>query len=250
MIELSQQEVRFSQMIEPEVRGEYLIFEQYVEDSASGRSKIYLRHYLATTPEGKLNQWKAVLESEGDTLEGRANQPADDPDVLRPVQISRLIYNSCESLPDQWALPHAEAIAFLGSVQSAIDACKIINEELCFKAIFNSLEVVENDKLSVAEIARLIRIAAYFAAASRDTGVKVEELGTGIIFGTLLGPLVAQSLVSGSDYDADGQLSLKEFLQDKPPGAFMVAAKQVSLQTTVGLLGKLFQQLAPMMPLK
>ena len=62
---------------------------------------------------------------------------------------------------------------------------------------------------ATAEIARAVRVAAYFSAAA-DFSASSKDLAKALLWTHAAGPLIGQTLIGSYDYDADGMLSIEE----------------------------------------
>jgi len=123
-------------------------------------------------------------------------------------------YERCEQLASDKAMLHGEALALLDMANTVQTVCQT-DQALCATSVFAGLDVSGDGNLSIAELARLFRVAGYLAAVSEDTGATNDDLA-GVLAASLpIAPLVAAALVNSFDYDDNGTLSLAEISQDR-----------------------------------
>lgn len=151
-------------------------------------------------------------------------------------------------LPPHYAL-FGEAISLFGDFEKVMIPCLNGSDKLCVESAFKHLDVSNDQHLSVAEIARAIRGLAFFAIYFMETEqndqqwVKSDEIYIYTAVSSLLGPTFALNLVSSTDYDNDGLISLDEFLQDRGPhslagslGSIASPATQMTIKAYMGAL--------------
>ncbi len=123
-------------------------------------------------------------------------------------------WRRCPEPPATFAALHGEGLAFLGALERLEASCTGAAEP-CIAALFATADVSGDGSLSAAEIARLLRGAAWVLAA--QDGAAMETIGVANAAGAVAGLLAARLIVDSLDYDADGRLSVAELRQDRAP---------------------------------
>lgn len=154
---------------------------------------------------------RLALRAEGEGLLTVEPDPKTRDDRLpgaQPVETWR----RCPSQPAAYAALHGEGLAFLGALERLEAACTGA-AEACITALVAVGDVSGDGALGAAEIARLLRGAAWVVAA--QDGASAETLAAANAAGSIGGLLAAQLLVGSLDYDGDGRLSVAELRQDR-----------------------------------
>jgi hypothetical protein len=125
-------------------------------------------------------------------------------------------WRRCPAPPPAIAALHGEGVAFLASLEHLEAACGAGTPGACAEALIRQGDVSGDGKLSPAELARLVRGAAWVLAVQE--GGTQDVLAAAVGGGALGGILAARLLVESLDYDGDGRLSLEEVLQDRAGG--------------------------------
>lgn len=146
-----------------------------------------------------------TIEPEAKTRDDRL--PGDAPPVA---------WRRCAAPPPALAALHGEGIAFLGALEQLEAACGSGPPGACGEAILRQGDVSGDGRLAPAELARLVRGAAWVVAV--ENGATQDALAAAVGAGALAGILAARVLVESLDYDADGRISLDEVLQDRGAG--------------------------------
>ena len=120
-------------------------------------------------------------------------------------------YTKCGSIPFPLSMLHGEPAAFLLSLEPAFHACRNAHPA-CIQKAFAAVDIFQDNALSTAEWARLIRVTLYFVLAF-DESIKSEKLGATYAISLLTAPLVASAIVSSYDYNGDSKTSLEELLR-------------------------------------
>ncbi len=124
-------------------------------------------------------------------------------------------YESCaNALPPGKVLLHGEPVALLRVISNAQGLCET-DRQACANQLFAGIDVSGDGNLSVAEIARLFRVAGYVAAVGQDTAANNDDLAGLLAAGLPLGPLLASAIVNSFDYNNDSVVSLAELSQDR-----------------------------------
>lgn len=157
-------------------------------------------------------------------------------------------WTRCAAPPPGLALLHGEGLAFLGALERIEAACQGGTATACLEAVVAAGDVSGDGLLGTAEIARLLRGAAWALAAQEGGGP--EALAAATAVGSLAALAAARILVEGLDYDGDGRLSAAELGQDRaafPPGTGAAAGQPVALESLAegaGLLRGLAERFA------
>ena len=154
----------------------------------------------------------------------------------------------CATPPPVLALLHGEGLAFLGALERIEAACQGGTAPACLDAVVQVGDVSGDGLLGTAEIARLLRGAAW-ALAAQDGGAP-DTLAAAAGLGGLAALAAARLMVEGLDYDGDGRLSAAELGQDRaafPPGVGAAGGRPVALESLAvgaGLLRGLLERFA------
>lgn len=123
-------------------------------------------------------------------------------------------WHRCPAAAPGLAGLHGEGLAFLAALEGLEAACGAGGTpEACVGAIIREGDVSGDGKLSVAEIARLVRGATWLLAAAEEAPPEtlLATSGGGLLAGVAVARLTMESL----DYDGDGKLSAAELGQDR-----------------------------------
>lgn len=153
------------------------------------------------------------LRLEGETL-ASVEPDAKTRDDRLPGDAPAATWRRCPEPPAAYAALHGEGLAFLGGLERLEAAC-LGPAAPCIAALIAIGDVTRDGSLSAAEIARLMRGAAWVLAA--QDGAAMETIAAANAAGAIGGLLAARLLVDSLDYDADGRLSLAELHQDRVP---------------------------------
>ena len=162
----------------------------------------------ATGPEVPRLMFRAAAEG----LETIEPDPKTRDDRL-PGDARPEVWRRCDAPPAALAALHGEGIAFLAALEHLEAACGTGTPGACAEAIMRQGDVSGDGKLSPAEIARLVRGAAWVIAVQEEATQDVLAGAVGA--GALGGILSARLLVESLDYDGDGRLSVAELVQDR-----------------------------------
>jgi len=165
-----------------------------------------------------------------------------------PGDAPTLRWTRCDGPPPTLALLHGEGLAFLGALERIEAACQAGTAPDCLREVVAVGDVSGDGLLGVAEIARLLRGAAWALAAQE--GAEPDALAAAAGIGGIAAIAAARLMVEGLDYDGDGRLSAAEMGQDRaafPTGAGAAAGRPMALDALadgVVLLRRLVEGLA------
>jgi hypothetical protein len=168
-------------------------------------------------------------------------------------------FTRCASPPPAMTALHGEGLAFAAAMDGIDAACTAgapgAGHEACVAALMQHADIARDGKLTVAEIARLARGAAW--AVMTSEGVAIEELAAGIGAAGLAGIGLGHVMVASYDFDGDGRLSPAELLQDRapvmggvppdPPSGALATPAPLLPPGQMGALRQLLEGLAPWM---
>ena len=146
------------------------------------------------------------------------------------------------------ALLHGEGIAFLGALERLEAACQAGPVQPCIAALVAEADVSGDGRLSAAELARMLRGAAW--ALGVQQGGDAEGLAIAGGLGGAAALAAARLLVGSLDYDDDGRLSPAELAQDRlafAPGTGSAQGRPGTIEALAegaGLLRNLIERLA------
>lgn len=129
-----------------------------------------------------------------------------------PGELSPQVWRRCPAPPALLAGTHAEGVAVLAALEHMEAACAGSGVAACAAAVVQHGDVSGDRVLSVAELARLIRGAAWVVAAQE--GATQDVLLGAVGAGALVGVVAARVVMESMDYDADGRLSAEEIALD------------------------------------
>lgn len=146
-----------------------------------------------------------------ETVEPDAKLRDDRLPGATPVQSWR----RCPAAPASVAALHGEGVAFLAALEGLEAACGTGSPapETCVAAVMREGDISGDGKLSVAEIARMVRGATWLLAIADEAAPEavLATAGGGMLGGVAVARLMMESL----DYDGDGKLSSAELGQDR-----------------------------------
>lgn len=122
-------------------------------------------------------------------------------------------WRRCDAPPAALAALHGEGIAVLAALEHLEAACGTGTPGACAEAIIRQGDVSGDGMLATAEIARLVRGAAWVVAVQE--GGTQDVIAGAVGAGALGGILSARLLVESLDYDGDGRISAAELTQDR-----------------------------------
>lgn len=190
---------------------------------------------------------RVLLRGAGDALE-TLEPDAKTRDDRLPGAVPVTVWRRCGAPPAGLALLHGEGLAFLGTLERLEAACQGGPAGACIAALVAEADVSGDGMLGVAELARLLRGAAW-ALAAQD-GAVPAALAAASALGSLPALAAARLAVESLDYDGDGRLSVEEIARDRtvfPGGAGDAAGRPAALEALgegAGLLRGLVERLA------
>ncbi|NKE44644.1 hypothetical protein HB662_07635 [Roseomonas frigidaquae] len=122
-------------------------------------------------------------------------------------------WQRCPAPPVALAALHGEGAAFLAALEHLEEGCGSGTPGACAAAIVAQADVSGDRLLSVAELARLLRGAAWVAAVQE--GATQDMIAAAVGAGGLAGILSARLLMESLDYDGDGRIAAAELAQDR-----------------------------------
>jgi len=220
---------------------------------AEGEARLFRFRTLRTHGEwqvgtgGGAEAPRLMLRGDADALDS-AEPDAKTRDDRLPGGAPVTRWRRCATPTPGVALLHGEGIAFLGALERLEAACQGDTARDCVAALVAEADVSGDGALSVAEIARLLRGAAWAMAAQDGAGPAGLAAASGL--GGVAALAAARLLVESLDYDGDGRLSAAELAQDRmrfPDATGSAAGQPVGIEalaTGAGLLRGLMERLA------
>jgi len=180
---------------------------------------------------------RLLLRGTRDALDTAEPDPKLRDDRL-PGDTPPLAWHRCPQPPLALVLQHAEGIAFMAALEQVEAACTAAVPG-CLEAIRRQGDVNDDGALSLAELARLLRGAAWALAVQQ--GADSATLLAGAATQAEQARNLARLLLDSLDYDADGRISAAEMAQDRlrlsqAPGA--QGGTPLPLPALRSLLGK------------
>jgi hypothetical protein len=131
----------------------------------------------------------------------------------------------CPMVPASLLLPFGEAVALFQAAGELQPLCAAGTDAACFSHAFARADLTGDGRLTLAELSRVLRGAAFFMGylAERQAIQPAGPLVAPVAFAGWLGPPLIRPLLEGSDYDADGMLSAAELAQDRAAGPLPLA---------------------------
>lgn len=189
------------------------------------------------------------VDSQGYHTSGRAFVESEVPALsalpaLPPADWQKGDRQRCQQISAEDLFVHAEGISFMNMYQNISSVCQEGDSFSCLNSVFKSIDVSEDERLSKAEISRMIRILTYMGTLADPKGGKPNDKIFGSVgIAALVGPFIASSIIDGSDYNGDGQLSMDELFLDRDVAGAQLAMRNMSLDVAVSSLGGLFKGL-------
>lgn len=190
---------------------------------------------------------RLMLRASAEALE-TAEPEAKLRDDRLPGDTALGTWRRCPAPPVMLSVVHGEGAAFLAALEHLEAGCGSGTPGACAAAIVAQADVSGDGVLSVAELARLLRGAAWVVAVRE--GATQDMIAATVGAGGLAGILSARVLMESLDYDGDGRISAAELAQDRvgfatAPGT--AAGRPLRLDTMpegTGMLRGLWEGLA------
>lgn len=190
---------------------------------------------------------RVMLRARDDALE-LAEPDAKLRDDRLPGATAVTHWLRCQAGDVRLSLLHGEGLAFLGALERLEAVCQIGPMPICIGALVAEADVSGDGLLSVAEVARLLRGAAWALAVQQGGDVEGIAIAGGL--GGVAALTAARLLVGSLDYDGDGRLSPAELAQDRlvfPSGAGSPDGRPGTIEALAegaGLLRNLLERIA------
>lgn len=155
----------------------------------------------------------------------------------------------CQNLKGALGAVHGEASAILLDMIPVIAACDR-QDPRCPGLLFGLADVSPDAGLTGAELSRIIRILAYFGAASQELAEPADTVGASLA--TIpFAPLLASAILGSYDYDDDGKVSLEELGRDRLDpdllSASLTGSNTGALQSLIEDTSQTIKQLLPLL---
>lgn len=119
----------------------------------------------------------------------------------------------CDELPPALAVLHGEGLAMLQGLEAMEPPCTAGALQECADAFMSYADLNKDGRLNVAELARVIRGAVWFAQMS--AGTTTEELETGLAASLLGGVAASEFVIRSYDYDGQGSITPQQLMRDR-----------------------------------
>jgi len=202
--------------------------------------KLQYSYYVQYIPLDKLDKKVlTVFRSNDSTSEQNIDNLLDRP----PGNYRSIDYNKCEDIPSDVSFIHTEGVTFMKAFHDISIKCdKDIDN--CANYLFSLVDISKNNKLSKAEISRIIRIMSYIVVVSGKGVAKNEDITSILAIVSIISPSIAGAIIDGSDYDNDGQLSMEEMFYDRDFSSVVRTFEKFSFDVAVRFIAKMFGVLA------
>ncbi|MEL6169528.1 MAG: hypothetical protein AAFR35_12620 [Pseudomonadota bacterium] len=154
--------------------------------------------FLDLTAEARLTR--------GETASGTRVFPDAEPD---PETWDKTVYRRCEDVPTSARALFGELSRLMLRLDGALDSCDRRSRD-CMENVFAAFDVVEDDGLSIAEVARIARAATLFSVGFREVDPTAARARLERLSSIAAAPDVAASIVASFDYDGNARLSIDE----------------------------------------
>ena len=155
---------------------------------------------------------RVMLRANGDVLEvAEPDAKLRDDRLPGPTPVTRWL--RCQAGGVGLALLHGEGLAFLGTLERLEAVCQAGPMPICIGGLVAEADVSGDGLLGVAEVARLLRGAAWALAVQQ--GSEAEAIAAAGALGSITALAAARLVVDSLDYDGDGRLSPAELAQDR-----------------------------------
>ena len=151
----------------------------------------------------------------------KKNAVVFEKDQSASMQLSGM--SKCPSMPSQAYFLLGETLSLAAIVDELEETCVSKGGRECAERLFGYIDISDDNRLSSAEIGRVLRAVAFFATYegfsqnSNSRYVPVAQLVATSMFATVSGPMITRNLLASYDFDGDGFLTLNEIFQDREP---------------------------------
>ncbi len=190
---------------------------------------------------------RVMLRTSGDTLDlAEPDVKLRDDRLPGPTPVTRWL--RCQAGAVGLALLHGEGFAFLGALERLEAVCQAGPMPICIGGLVSAADVSGDGRLSVAEVARLLRGAAWALAVQQ--GSEADGIAAAGALGSIAALAAARLIVASLDYDDDGRLSPAELGQDRlvfSPDTGSAEGRPGTIETLAdgaGLLRSLIERMA------
>jgi hypothetical protein len=171
--------------------------------------------WLVATESGD-EQSRVLLRVSGDGETAGIDQavPSDkirDDQLPGATPIVHLV--RCAALPPLLTAVHGEGLAFLHAMEAMEPPCGGNDMKACGDAFMAYADVTGDHRLTAAELARVMRGAAWVAQMAG--GTDNSELALGLAGSTIAGLAVAEVIIHSYDYDGSGSITMDELMKDR-----------------------------------
>ena len=152
----------------------------------------------------------------------------------------------CDELPPALALLHGEGLAMLQGLEAMEPPCMAGPLQECAEAFMGYADLNRDGRLNVAEVARVIRGAVWFAQMS--AGTTAEELEAGLAASLPGGVAASEFLIRSYDYDGQGSITPQQLMRDRLSTGLRPRPRSKSAPPLeIGPVGPVGPQLGPLM---
>jgi hypothetical protein len=200
--------------------------------------------YYVRMPTPDTLDWAYLTKGEEPGVDRGAPAAKDDLD-LSLWTLESLV--RCQSLNGELRAIHGEASAMLLDMIPVFAACDQ-QAPNCPGLLFGLADISPDGGLTRAELSRIIRILAYFGAASQEVAEPSDTIGASLA--TIpFAPLLASAILGSYDYDDDGKASLEELGRDRLDpdllSASLTGQNASALQSLIENTSSTIKQLLP-----
>ena len=171
--------------------------------------------FVRMSPEGAIEwiSWSSESEEAVDDNEWIDVLPENVEDIEDGWNIA--IYEPCDTFPAAFSPIHVEPIGFLLDLDPAAESCMAAEAD-CLSNVFSVIDKYRDNQLTIAELSRTFRAAAYIgvAAGSEFSSAETDEAVAAMAAVMAAAPLMANLILSNYDYDGNDLLSFDEFRND------------------------------------
>ena len=149
----------------------------------------------------------------------------------------------CDDLPPALAILHGEGLAMLQGLEGMEPPCTAGLLQECAEAFMGYADLNKDGRLNAAELARVVRGAAWFAQMS--AGTTTGELEAGLAASLVGGVATGEFVVRSYDYDGQGSVTPQQLMHDRLPAGLRPRSRSRSAPPLE--IGPVGPQLGPLM---